>query len=456
MMDREAFQEIDYRQMFGPVAKWAAQIDVTARIPEYMARAFHIATSGRPGPVVLALAGGHADRSDAVWRCGCLSCDAAGSRSAGLAADPRTARGREEADDPGRRSRLERPRLRPVAGLCRGQRHSGRDLVPPPGHHGQPVVLFRRRSRHLRAARTGAALQGSRFAVRDRRAARRNDHPGLQHPFGAEGPAETGPCPCRRQRTRKSVHARHRGAVIRQQFSGGAGGFALVRRGSLERLAQCRPHRLSQRGRSTRLHAGAGPRSVHARTGQTARRQCHRHARRRQSHRLAAALSDLRAAGPPDRAHQRRDGLFGAGGGRGVARLSGPHRDRLRRRWRLHDERTGNFHRRAARRQADHPFVQQQHVRHHPHASGARASLARGRNRSRQSRLCRHGAGDGRACRAHHPHRGFCAGARARASRPDARRCSNSAPIPSRSRRGPRSPICGSAAEKRLAQTAGE
>jgi acetolactate synthase I/II/III large subunit len=55
MMDREAFQEIDYRQMFGPVAKWAAQIDIAARIPEYIARAFHIATSGRPGPVVLAL-----------------------------------------------------------------------------------------------------------------------------------------------------------------------------------------------------------------------------------------------------------------------------------------------------------------------------------------------------------------------------------------------------------------
>ena len=53
--DREAFQEIDYRQMFGPVAKWAAQIDRTDRIPEYMARAFHVATSGRPGPVVLAL-----------------------------------------------------------------------------------------------------------------------------------------------------------------------------------------------------------------------------------------------------------------------------------------------------------------------------------------------------------------------------------------------------------------
>jgi acetolactate synthase-1/2/3 large subunit len=54
-MDREAFQEVDYRQMFGPVAKWAAQIDRTERIPEYISRAYHVATSGRPGPVVLAL-----------------------------------------------------------------------------------------------------------------------------------------------------------------------------------------------------------------------------------------------------------------------------------------------------------------------------------------------------------------------------------------------------------------
>ncbi|MFC3293540.1 thiamine pyrophosphate-binding protein [Modicisalibacter luteus] len=53
--DREAFQEIDYRQMFGSVAKWVAQIDDATRIPEYMARAFRVATSGRAGPVVLAL-----------------------------------------------------------------------------------------------------------------------------------------------------------------------------------------------------------------------------------------------------------------------------------------------------------------------------------------------------------------------------------------------------------------
>ncbi len=55
MMDREAFQEIDFRQMFGPVAKWVAEIEITARIPEYVARAFHLATSGRPGPIVLSL-----------------------------------------------------------------------------------------------------------------------------------------------------------------------------------------------------------------------------------------------------------------------------------------------------------------------------------------------------------------------------------------------------------------
>ncbi|MBR7799625.1 thiamine pyrophosphate-binding protein [Undibacterium fentianense] len=54
-IEREAFQEIDYRRMFGQMTKWVAQIDQTERIPEYVARAFQIATSGRPGPVVLAL-----------------------------------------------------------------------------------------------------------------------------------------------------------------------------------------------------------------------------------------------------------------------------------------------------------------------------------------------------------------------------------------------------------------
>ena len=54
-IEREAFQEIDYRRMYGQMAKWVAQIDRADRIPEYIAHAFQVATSGRPGPVVLAL-----------------------------------------------------------------------------------------------------------------------------------------------------------------------------------------------------------------------------------------------------------------------------------------------------------------------------------------------------------------------------------------------------------------
>src|SRR5690349_19090315 len=53
--EREAFQEIDYRRMYGQLAKWVAQIDRVERIPEYVSHAFHTAMAGRPGPVVLAL-----------------------------------------------------------------------------------------------------------------------------------------------------------------------------------------------------------------------------------------------------------------------------------------------------------------------------------------------------------------------------------------------------------------
>ncbi|WP_428506378.1 thiamine pyrophosphate-binding protein [Roseateles sp.] len=57
--DREAFQELDYRQMFGPgtlgFAKWVGEVQDADRLPEYVARAFHTALQGRPGPVVLVL-----------------------------------------------------------------------------------------------------------------------------------------------------------------------------------------------------------------------------------------------------------------------------------------------------------------------------------------------------------------------------------------------------------------
>ena len=53
--DRETFQEVDYKVVFGGLAKWVAQVDDTDRLAEYIGRAFAVATSGRPGPVVLAL-----------------------------------------------------------------------------------------------------------------------------------------------------------------------------------------------------------------------------------------------------------------------------------------------------------------------------------------------------------------------------------------------------------------
>ena len=54
-MDREAFQEIDYRRFLSEVTKWTAEIQDASRIAEYVGRAFRVATSGRPGPVALAL-----------------------------------------------------------------------------------------------------------------------------------------------------------------------------------------------------------------------------------------------------------------------------------------------------------------------------------------------------------------------------------------------------------------
>ncbi|MBX3595514.1 thiamine pyrophosphate-dependent enzyme [Sphingomonas sp.] len=55
MRDREGFQEVDFPAMFAPLAKWATRIEDARRIPEYVARAWNVATTGRPGPVVIAL-----------------------------------------------------------------------------------------------------------------------------------------------------------------------------------------------------------------------------------------------------------------------------------------------------------------------------------------------------------------------------------------------------------------
>jgi acetolactate synthase I/II/III large subunit len=53
--EREAFQELDCRAVFGGMTKWVTEVDDAARLPEIVSRAFYTATSGRPGPVVIGL-----------------------------------------------------------------------------------------------------------------------------------------------------------------------------------------------------------------------------------------------------------------------------------------------------------------------------------------------------------------------------------------------------------------
>ena len=68
-LGREAFQEVDFEAMFAPLAKWACEVTEQERIPELVSRAYHVACSGRPGPVVLCVPGGRARRAGRGCRC---------------------------------------------------------------------------------------------------------------------------------------------------------------------------------------------------------------------------------------------------------------------------------------------------------------------------------------------------------------------------------------------------
>ena len=197
--DREAFQEIDYRRMFGQMAKWVAQIEDARRIPELISQAFHTALNGRPGPVVVALPEDMLVDEVEVRRCRPLQDRArrAGARRHGDAA--RTARSRRAADGDRGRRRLERRGLRRHSRLRRGQRPAGLRLVPQPGPVRQPPSELCRRSRRRRRPGARQAAEGLRPHHRRRPAARRGDDRRLHavRPAGAQ--AEAGACPCRRR-----------------------------------------------------------------------------------------------------------------------------------------------------------------------------------------------------------------------------------------------------------------
>ena len=138
-IDREAFQEVDFRKMFAPLAKWVAQIDMAERVPELINQAFQVATSGRPGPVVLAL-------PEDMLRDRC---------AAAVVGPYRPVRAHPGAADLAELRRLlaaaERPMMlvggsgwsdaacRDIARFAEANASAGLLLVPPPGHRRQPA-----------------------------------------------------------------------------------------------------------------------------------------------------------------------------------------------------------------------------------------------------------------------------------------------------------------------------
>ena len=170
MSEREAFQEIDYRRMFGPLAKWVAEIDRAERVPEFVARAFATATSGRPGPVVLAL-----PEDMLRERVEARPCDRyqAGSGPPGRGRyDPLpgpAGRGRAALGG-GWRRRLDACRLRPLPALRRGLGPAGRRLLPLPILSRQRASELRRPRRHRHRALSADGRHRGRPAAGGRRA----------------------------------------------------------------------------------------------------------------------------------------------------------------------------------------------------------------------------------------------------------------------------------------------
>ena len=157
MMGREAFQEIDYRHMFGPMAKWVEQIDDPDRIPELVSRAFHVATVRPPGP----------GRARAARRTCSSRSPTSPTRSPATVIrvhpDPARRRARESdarrrraAARRRRRSAVERRGARRPHRLVHRERAPGRVGLAPPGLRRQQLGRLRR------APRRSAPIPGSR------------------------------------------------------------------------------------------------------------------------------------------------------------------------------------------------------------------------------------------------------------------------------------------------------
>ena len=382
MRDREAFQELDYRAVFGTMAKWVTEIDDPARIPEIVSRAFHVAMNGRPGPVVIALpedmlmervSVGDALAADPIETWPGLTDMSQLQKMLWAAEKPIVILGGSRWSETACAATLRFAERFDVPVVT-----SFRRAASLPGD----ASLLRGRPRHRRQSEGRGAREGGRSPAAGRRAARRDAEPGLHA--------------ARHSEPEGKIHPRLSGLRTSSATSTGPISPSMRRRPHL-------PHRSKACSRRTRSAGAPGPRTRTTTTSPG----------RKQPTKVPGAVNFgeimvwLRGQLPPDsiitngagnfstwmhrfyrftqirdaaRPDLRLDGLRVAGRGRREAALSGAHGGVRCRRRRLPDERAGVRDRRSIRsadHRADHG---QRHVRHDPRASGARISRPRDRD----------------------------------------------------------------------------
>ena len=310
MREREAFQELDYRAVFGTMAKWATEIDDPERIPEIVSHAFHVAMNGRPGPVVIALPEDMLmERVSVADALAAEPIETWPGLNRHVAAAEDALVGREAARD---------SRRQPLVGSCvrrggplRGAlRSSGRHVVSPHAAVSSDASVLRGRSRHRRQSEAGRARESRGPPAAGRRAARRNAEPGLhaaRYPQSEDQARPRLPGP---GRTRSCLPAASRHQRNTDRIRGVARRRAAAERDPLARLDQggaCRLRRLDRAA-----DEAAGRRQFRRDHGVAARatvRRQHHHQRRGQFLDVDAPLLSLHQIRDAARSDLRLDGL---------------------------------------------------------------------------------------------------------------------------------------------------
>ena len=148
MREREAFQELDYRAVFGSMTKWTTEIDDPARVPEIVSRAFYTAANGRPGPVVVAIPEDMLVERVAVADAPPFAPIETSPGPAEMAKFAEMLGARARADHAARRQPLVAGRVRPHRPLCAKNMRCRSHHVPPRLGVRPDASLLRRRSRH--------------------------------------------------------------------------------------------------------------------------------------------------------------------------------------------------------------------------------------------------------------------------------------------------------------------